>query len=585
MSVSEWADAKRMLSSESSASPGRWKTRIVEPMREPMDMTTRPDVHRVVIVAAAQVAKTESILNIIGYHIDHDPSPMLVVQPTLEMAHTFSKDRLAPMIRDTSDLAEKVSDTKARDSGNTITHKVFPGGHVTMIGANSPVSLASRPIRILCLDEVDRYPSSAGTEGDPVKLAIKRTATFWNRVVVLVSTPTVKNASRIMEAYEEGDQRQWFSRCPHCGEYQVFKWSNVRWDDRKASTAYYLCEHSGCVLTNNDRVVAVRDGEWRTDLPFTGIVSYHVNGLMSPFASLEDGVREFLEARGNIESMKTWVNTYLGEAWEDQGERVDYHDLFDRREDFGDGLPEGVTMLTAGVDVQDDRIEMEVVGWGDDHESWSIAYHRIYGDPSGPNVWSELTKLRDQIYNHSLFGEMTLRNACVDSGGHFTQTVYNYTKGRVRIMPVKGVGGEGKPLIGRPTKNNIGKVQLFPVGANTAKELVFSRLRAKFGDAGYCHFPDDRDEEYFHQLTAEEARQIKNKGFTRTEYVKIRSRNEALDCRVYATAALEVLGIDLKATRRAMTFKRLPTKAPDVVDKATKIAKRGNSYVNRWKNW
>lgn len=584
MTVSEWADDQRMLSSESSASPGRWKTRMVEYMREPMDMTTRPNVHRVVIMAAAQVAKTETLLNVIGFHIDHDPSPILVVQPTLDMAAAFSKDRVSPMIRDTTTLALKVADVKSRDSGNTITHKIFPGGHLTMVGANSPSSLASRPIRIVLCDEVDRFPPSAGSEGDPVQLAIKRSATFWNRVIVMVSTPTIKGVSRIAEAYEEGDQRQRWCRCPHCGEYQTLKWSNVRWDDRKAATAYYLCEHGGCIWTNIDRVTAVREGEWRAGADFNGVVSYHITGLLSPFASMEDGVREFLDARGNPERMKTWVNTYLGECWEDEGERVDYHDLMDRREDYGDALPEGVTVLTAGIDVQDDRIEMEVVGWGDLHESWSIGYHRIYGDPSGPNIWAELTKLREQIYTHPLFGDLSLRNGCIDSGGHYTQAVYNYTRGRPRVIPIKGVGGEGKPLVSRPQKNNIGKVQVFMVGANTVKELVFTRLRAKFEEAGYCHFPDTYDEEYFHQLTAEEQRQIKHKGFTRIEYVKIRQRNEALDCRAYATAALEMLGLDLRATRRALMLRVLPTDAQDVVDAKKKPVVKKSGWVDKWKD-
>lgn len=551
--VSEWADENRKLSAESSALPGQWRTSVVEYMREPMDCVGDPKVHSVVVMAAAQVAKSEFLNNVTGYLIDYDPSPILMVQPTIEAAEDYSKDRIAPMIRDTPVLRKKVADDKSKTSGNTIKNKKFPGGYLVMIGANSPSGLASRPIRAVLADEVDRAPVSAGEEGDPINLAIKRTATFWNRIIVLVSTPTNKGASRIEAAYEDGDQRERYCPCPHCGEYQVLKWANVRWDERKPETARYMCEECGVLWTDPQRIAAVRKGEWRATKPFNGIASFHVTGLLSPFATMSDGVREFIEAQGDPARLKVWVNTYLGETWEEEGRQVDGHELYERREEYETQIPEDVTLLTMGVDVQDDRIEAEVVGWGDDFESWSIDYRVFYGDLSTPHPWQELEEYRKQIYSHPLFGDMSVRRMCIDSGGHYTQQVYNYVRGRTpEVFAIKGIAGEGKPIIGRPTKSNIGKIPLVPVGVHTTKELVFARMRVAEGEAGRCHWPMKYGPDYFQQLTAEKEVTRYHKGFKRTEFIKIRARNEALDCRVYATAALELANVDLNAWRRRL---------------------------------
>ena len=531
------------------------------------------------------MAKTEVLLNVTGYLMHYEPSPIMAVQPTLDMAKAFSKDRIAPMIRDTHVLAERVKDVKSRDSGNTIFQKIFPGGHLTMVGANSPSSLASRPIRAVLGDEIDRFPVSAGTEGDPVSLVVKRTATFWNRIIVLVSTPTNKGASRIEAAYEEGDKRQRWCPCPECDEHQTLKWAQIRWHDSNPETAEYVCEHCGSCWTDPQRIAATRAGEWRASAEFTGTASFHVPGLLSPFTPMSQAVREFLEARKDPALLKVWVNTYLGETWEETGEQLDSHELYDRREDYETRIPEDVTILTAGADVQDDRLEVEIVGWGDDYESWSIDYHVIYGDPSAPEVWTELTRYLKQMFVHPIFGDTVIRRTCIDTGGHYTQQVYNYCRGKIpTILPIKGVGGEGKPLVGRPSRNNIGKVPLYPVGTNTAKELVMQRLRAKPDEAGRCHFPMHYDQEYFNQITAEKLVTRYHKGFKRTEYIKTRARNEVLDNRVYATAALETLNVDLKAQRRAMTMALdKKEKEGDNATNKKPVRKSGQSYVDSWR--
>jgi phage terminase large subunit GpA-like protein len=549
LTVSEWADAYRVLSSEAAAEPGKWSTSRAEYQRGMMDAVSDPSIETIVLMTCAQVGKTELINNVVGYHIHQDPAPMLVVQPTLEMAQTWSKDRLSPCLRDTPVLAGKVKDPRSRDSGNTTLHKSFAGGHVTACGANSPSSLASRPCRIILCDEVDRYPLSAGSEGDPVSLAKKRSSTFWNRKIILVSTPTEKGASRIEQAYDESDQRKYFVQCPDCDEYQVLKWSQVKWEDQNPYSARYTCECCGTLWDDTARFRAIRYGEWRATSEAKGkIAGFHLNGLYSPWTPLYEAVSDFMSSKRDPMRLKTWVNTFLGETWEEQGDRIDEFDLIERCENWGNDLPEDVLLLTAGVDVQDNRLEIEIVGWGRGEESWSISYQTIYGDPSTSELWARLDTVLQEKFTHPTLGEMIVRGACVDSGGHYTQQVYNYARLRAgrRVFAIKGIGGEGKPVAGRPTKNNIGKINLFPVGVDTAKEIVYARLKMKEEGDGYCHFPIGRDEEYFRMLTAEKKVTKYFKGRPRMEWQKIRTRNEALDCRVYATAALAILNANLQ---------------------------------------
>ena len=583
LTVSEWADQFRQLSSESSAEAGKWSTSRAEYQRGMMDAISDPNVESIVLMTAAQIGKTELINNVVGFHIHQDPAPMLVVQPTLDMAQTWSKDRLAPAIRDTPVLLDKIGDPRSRDSGNTTLHKVFAGGHVTACGANSPSSLASRPCRIILCDEVDRYPISAGTEGDPVSLAKKRSATFWNRKIILVSTPTEKGASRIEQAYEESDKRKFFVSCPHCDGEQTLQWANVKFSNNDPNTAEYSCEHCGSCWDDADRFRAIRYGSWqKTDTGDGKTAGFHLSALYSPWTRLDEIVGEFIAAKRDPMRLRTWVNTTLGETWEEQGEMLDEYDLIDRAEDWGDELPEGVLMLTAGVDVQDDRLEYEIVGWGRGEESWSIDYNVLYGDPSSAELWIDLDKALQRTYTHPLSGDMTLRSACIDSGGHYTQQVYNYARNRAgkRVFAIKGIGGEGKPVIGRPTKNNIGKINLFPVGVDTAKELVYARLKMTEEGAGYCHFPIGRNEEYFRMLTAEKKVVKYFKGRPKREWVKIRQRNEALDCRVYATAALAVLNINMDAVAKQAQNKVQSDKPQQVRRPAIP---RRNSFVHGYR--
>ncbi len=593
LSVAEWADHERRLDSQSSAEPGRWYTSRAEYQRGIMDACSDPNVREVVVMCGTQSGKSEAILNTIGYHMHHDPCPILVMQPTVDMAQAFSKDRVtAGLIRPTPALRGLVNDSRAKDANNTTLHKVFPGGALSLVGANSPSSLASRPIRVVLCDEVDRYPPSAGEEGDPISLAKRRAATFWNRKIIQVSTPTNKGASRIEDAYEETDQRKFYVPCPHCSHSQLLLWSNVQWQDDNPKTARYHCNECGAAWSESERHAAVAQGQWIAHKPFNGAAGFWFNALYSPWVDLVDTVEEFLACRKDPMRLKTFVNTILAETWEDQGDGVDDYSVAQRREEY-EGIPEDVVLLTAGVDVQDDRLEVEVLGWGAGEETWQIEYHVLYGDPSSPRLWAQLDEIVLATYEHPIGEPMLIRATCVDSGGHHTRAVYNYAKTRAghRVFAIKGVGGEGKPIVGRPSKNNVGKVPLYAIGVDTAKELHYARLRIDEPGPGYCHFPTKRDDEYFRQLTAEKQVIKYHKGYPTRTWVKTRTRNEALDVRVYAIAAFHILNVNMDSIVRrfyANVERRAEVAAPKEVAKphplvGPKRARPKGGFANNWR--
>ena len=546
-----------------------------------MDACADPSISEVVVMSCSQVGKTETLLNAIGYYIAYEPAPILMVQPTLEMARSWSQDRLATMVRDTPIITKKVADVKSRDAGNTTLHKTFEGGHITACGANSPASLASRPIKIVLCDEVDRYPSTAGAEGDPVLLAKRRSATFWDSKLIMTSTPTVSGASRIESAYENSDQRKYYVPCIKCKHFHILEWKNVIFEKDYTEKAHLVCPKCKKKIDNQDRIQMIGKGHWKAHQKFMGVAGFHLSGLYSPWISLQEAVDEFLKAKKMPETLRVFVNTYLGESWEDVGERIDDFQLYKRREKYT--VPEEVILITAGVDIQDDRIEVEVVGWGLDEESWSLDYIRINGDPSAPNIWADLDMHLSKTYDCDDKTQMRIVSTCIDSG-HHTNQVYKFCKSRLarRVFAIKGQGGEGKTIIGRSTRNNIMRCPLFPVGVDTCKELIYSRLNIQNAGAGYCHFPLKYDEEYFRQLTAEKIVTKYRRGFKRREWVLMRSRNEALDCRVYALASLSILNADLKMLARQ---KKLQTQKGGNVNpnRLRKHQKKG-SFVSSWKD-
>lgn len=540
LTVSQWADAKRQLSREASAEPGQWRTSRAEYQRGIMDAISDPAVHTVVVMSSSQVGKSEMLLNAIGFHMEQDPAPMLFLQPTIEMAETFAKDRVATMLRDTPCLRGLVGEARAKDSVNTILHKVFPGGHVTLAGANSPASLASRPVRLVFADEVDRYPPSAGAEGDPVTLAKARTKTFWNRKIVMTSTPTVKGVSRIEQAYEESDKRVYLVPCPHCHAEQRLMWAAVKWEANPADAMLH-CVECGAEWSDAQRWAAVRRGKWQETALFRGVAGFHLSELYSPWAHVADVATAFLEAKASRsqDRIRAWINTSLGECYEQDAERLD-DSLIAGRVETWTGEPEGVLLRTIGVDVQDDRVEAEVVGWGMDEESWSLDYRVIFGDPSGPVLWADLERY---------LAEHKAAAVCVDSGGHHTQAVYRFCRDKLRRrwFAIKGMAGKRPVWPKRSSRNNVGRVNLFLIGVDAAKDQVFSHLKLTTPGPGYCHFPKDRDERYFAGLASEVVETRWHKGFPIREYKRRGgARTEPLDCRVYAYAALCALNVNWK---------------------------------------
>ena len=594
LTVSQWADENRILPKEAAAEPGRWNTERAEYQRGIMDAIGEEGIDTVVVMSSAQIGKTEIELNAIGFFIEHDPAPILTVYPTEAMAKAFSQDRLSTMIRDTDCLKEKVAAAKSRNSKNTILHKTFPGGHITLVGANSPANLAGRPIRVVLFDEVDRYPVSAGGlegEGDVLTLAMKRTQTFFNRKVIMVSTPTIKGASRIEMAYDESDKRRYFVPCPGCGDYQILQWKMVKWDQEDGNhlpeTAMYFCEKCGVGWSEKERHVAVRNGEWRTTGEYTGVAGFWINELYSPWSSLERIVRNFLEAKKDPQMLKAWVNTTLGETWEEEGDVIEDTGLMLRREEYDD-VPADVGILVASVDVQDNRLECLVCGYGVDNEVWAIEHKIFYGDPGKPEVWQRLDQYTQGDFIHASGKKMRVQCTTVDSGGHYTKMVYDYCKKRRRhnVFAIKGssvISNVNKPLVSRPSTSNIGKVMLFSIATDTGKDMLFSRLKVEEPGPAYIHFNYRFDEEFFSQLSAEKRIIKYYKGFPRREYKQIRDKNEAIDLFVYNFAAFEILNI--KDMKRVVNRVNYTENEEEKVQKEVKrIQKRHKkSFVSGWK--
>jgi phage terminase large subunit GpA-like protein len=448
LTVSEWADENRRLSSESAAEKGEWRTDRAPYQRAVMDaMGANSGYESVVLMWAAQSGKSSMLENFTGYIIDLDPGPLLVVEPREADAEAFSKDRLAPMLRDTPCLQGKVADSRSRDSNNTILHKKFLGGSITLAAANSPAGLAMRSIRYCLLDEVDRYPASAGSEGDPVNPAITRTANFWNRKIVLCSTPTTKGSSRIEAAWLNSNQQSYWVPCPHCGEFQLLRWDSLIWPKGEPEDAQYRCEHCSKLIGDWQKHAMLRQGEWRAARPdITDIAGFWINGLYSPWRKWSALAKKFLADKRSPETLREFVNTVLAEPWDDAAETtVDQATVMARREHYRAAVPYGAVVLTVGVDVQKDRLELELAGWGRGEESWSIEYRVIPGDPAGATLWHELDAYLERRWPHEAGISLPVA-ACAIDAGYESQAVYEFCRTRYhrRIFAVKGKGVPGR---------------------------------------------------------------------------------------------------------------------------------------------
>lgn len=581
LTVSEWSDRHRVLSSESASEHGAWRTSRTPYLREIMDcLSLSSTVNEVALMKGAQVGGSEAMINAVGYTIDKDACAMMIVLPTVDLAKFFSTQRLEPMLVDSPVFDGVIGASKSRDRKSSTTLKKFPGGLLRIVGANSAAGLRSMPARKLLLDEVDVYPADVDGEGDPIELARARTRTFKaRRKIVAVSTPTLEGASRIQRLFEDGDQSYYHVPCPECESLEVLKWSSIQFErDAKGElvegSTRWACPSCGSLVEEFKKTEMLRHGRWIAKRPERSerSRSFHLSSLYSPVGwySWEDAARDFIKASkpGNVELLRVWINTVLGETWAEKGQSPPWERLFNRREAYRIGVvPSGVSIVTAGVDVQADRLEVEVVGWGAGFESWSIDYRVFMGRPEDPEVWQQLDHMLEAGYPTAAGGRAPIARVAVDSG-YATQEVYAWGRRKRldQVLVVKGGPDSFPVLLGLPRKvdtNAKGKrvrrgIQLWTVGTGLAKSELYGWLGteqptdvAEAGwPRGWCHFPQ-YGEEYFKQLCAEVlVPRIKRSSGSKREtgrvYVweKKRERNEVLDCRVYARAALTHAGAD-----------------------------------------
>lgn len=562
--VSEWADKYRYLAPTASAEPGRWRTNRTPYLRSIMDdLSAHSEVQEVIFMKGAQIGATEAGNNWVGYVMDVAPGPFLFVMPTDDTVKRNSKVRIAPMIEATPRLREKVATAKSRDGDNTVFSKSFPGGVLLMTGANSAVGLRSLPIRYLMLDEVDGYKEDLDGEGSPIELARARTRTFSRRKILLISTPTIDGASAIQREFEATDQRRFHVPCPHCGALQHLKWERVRWEPGHPETARYVCEHCDEEIDERHKTVMLEQGEWKPTAPekvSEKKVGYHLNSLYSPLGwySWADAVRAFEDTKNDANKLKAFVNTVLGECYVEKGEAPAWESIYNRRETYPMNRPPAeVAFLTAGVDVQKDRIEVEIVGWCNGKRSYSVDYRVLLGETNDKAVWDKLAAVVGETWIREDGAEMQLRMMAVDTG-YNTSEVYNFCRrfDVTKVIPVKGSDTLGV-IVSQPRAldvsragKKIGRMKVWSVGVSLLKSELYGWLRlekdAESGEAppGYCHFPQ-YDPQYFKGITAEQLQfKVDRRGFRKYEWVKKYERNEPLDLRVYARAAAAVVGID-----------------------------------------
>lgn len=560
--VSEWARRNRILPKGTTARPGPFRPEQFQ--IEMMDVICDPNVHEIVVKKSTQIGYSDVVLNnIIGYFIDVDPRPIMLVQPTIDNAKDYGKKRIAPMIESTPALKAKIRPATARRAGNTLQLKEFPGGFLKLAGANSGTGLRSDPVPIVLLDETEGYPLDVDGEGDPVEIAKRRTDQFTDFKIVEGSTPAKpRGFSRIEKRFEASDQRYFHVSCPFCGRMQPLNWRDPATRAHRLvyqldgggqvvpSSVGYQCAQCGKLIQERYKQQMLDAGRWVATFPGRPIVGFAINALYSPWRDIwGDLATEWVEAQRNPEKLKAFINLRLGETWEEQGFSLEKDDLRRRCEKYGGddeaAVPKGVGLLTTAVDVQDDRLVAVVKGWGAEEESWLIAFEEFFGDPGQQKVWNEVDEFLRTEWKHVSGRVMTIAATFVDSGGHHTEDVYKFVKGRQgrRVFTCKGSSESDKEILQKFTQNNSYRVRLYMIGTDTAKDRIFSRLQIPAPGAGYIHLPHWTEDEYLAQLTSEKrvAHYRRGRGIVR-EYVKTRARNEALDCEVYALAALYSLG-------------------------------------------
>lgn len=575
LTVSEWADAKRRLPKTSAAKGGRWRTDRTPYLRGIMDAPLEPGVKKIAIMKGAQIGGSEAIHNILGYHIDHAPCAILLVQPAENVAEQWSKDRLDDIIQSTPSLRKAINKAKS-----TLTYKEYKDGFLVVGGANTPNTFARWSVRVALGDDVDRWPAVVGEEGDPADLLKNRLETFEDGVEILVSTPTLKDA-RIDTLYRRSDQRRYFVACPKCGHENWITWNDpkhfrVGFDAHDATTARLECpaqELGGCGahLSESDRRAMIAAGAWRpTATPQEhGLVGFHLPSMLSTFSSvtLQSLVETWLDANGKgNESIRVFINTKLAEAWEDRTVRTDPNSFMSRREDYGDGVevPMPAVALTCHVDVQENRFELQVQAWGVADERWVVDVRAVDGSPKKAESWALLKEALQRKYRHACGIDLPIHTICIDSG-YETERVYDFVlanQGVMRIYATKGIGGKSRePIVGKPSERRYGKgarpVRLYFINTDDAKRNIFSSLNQTVPGPNYIHFPlhvDSVNEEFFAQLVSEHEEHRRNKQGVVTHSVMVadRERNEGLDTAVGCLAGIRIMRPNIQQMQAAL---------------------------------
>jgi phage terminase large subunit GpA-like protein len=551
MGIEEWADTYRVLPTESSSEPGRYRTSRMPYLREIYkELSPMSKTQEVVVMKSTQVGMTEVGNNILFCYADLYPCPILQILHTETAVRTHAKDKIWASIRASERLRAKFRDIKSKD-GSSTTKLVFNGGSVDIGWSNTTATFASMSRRIVINDDVDRWPDDVGGEGDPLGLSKKRTDAFPNRKIFTNSTPTTKENSKINKEYENSSMGLYNMKCPECGKYIVFEKKHFKFEHNETyeliDDVKFCCYECGSLISESEKIsmMATENGaKWIHKHPHKEIRGFRLPAYYSPFFSWREIFRDYLIAyrlmkeQNDTRKMKVWTNTVDASTWEEKFDKVDTSRLKNNIEVYAAQVPQGVFMLTAGVDTQDDRLEVEVVGWGKYGESWSIDYHILDGDPKYPNVWQKLDNILQKSYSHESGLSLKILSSTIDTGGHRTGFVYEYCRPRFElgVFAIKGDTTIGTPIVkGRPSRDNKGKVPLYMIGVNSAKDIIHTQLMTREKGAGFMHFPKKPlyDESYFKQLTAE-------KRDEKGRWEKFRQRNEALDVRVYAMAALEI---------------------------------------------
>jgi phage terminase large subunit GpA-like protein len=559
LSVTQWADGHRVLTGKQSGERGPFRTRRTPFLEEIQNcFSTNSRVQDVVVMKSSQVGVTEATVNVIGYIMDHAPTPMMVLMPTIDARDSWKAQKLNPLLTDTPVIRDLLGGNRSRDAANRQDMIDFPGGVLFLSGGNSPNSYAQRSVRIVIMDDLDRFPPEVGSEGDPVKLAAGRTKAFARARRMLISTPTVSGESLIQREWLKSDQRRYHVPCPHCGMLQPLEWGGpevahgVKWSkvEDNILSAWYVCRECGREIAEHQKPALLAGGRWIATHPERHIRGYHLTALLAPVGlgpSWLDLAREWQDAVKSPGTLRTFVNTHLGEPWVEQGDEIDPTGLMTRLEDYEE-MPIPL-IKTAGVDVQKDRLECTIIGWQAGEEAWVMDHIIVPGDTTQPETWARFFEELQHYAPAAL---------AVDSG-YNTTMVYEFVSKLRYAFAIKGVPGPGRPLVEdeRARRQRLRRqrkkgITVHMVGVDQAKALLFSRLKIIKPGAGYVHFPNEPsfDDEYFAQLTAEKL-VTKIRG-TRpyAEWVQTRPRNEALDCFVYAHAALRLSGIDLEALNK-----------------------------------